>query len=149
MKIIIASDHHGVGIKAKIIKFLRKLGYEVDDYGTNSPELVDYPEYAFKVGKSIQKGEAQLGILLCGTGIGMSIAANKVKGIRGAKIDNVNDARLAKEHNNANVLAMSSKKRFRVIKNMLLGFLNTKTSDEERHKRRRDAIDNYNDDILI
>ncbi len=145
MKIIIASDHHGVSIKAKIIKFLKKLGYEVDDYGTNSEELVDYPEYAFKVAKSIQKGEGQLGILLCGTGIGMSIAANKVKKIRCAKIDNINDARLAKEHNSANVLAMSSKKRFREIKKMLVSFLNTKTDNSERHVRRRDAIDNYNE----
>ena len=145
MKIIIASDHHGVSIKAKIIKFLKKLGYEVEDYGTNSTELVDYPEYAFKVSKSVRDGEASLGVLLCGTGIGMSIAANKVRGIRCAKIDNVNDARLSKEHNNANVLAMSSKKRFGEIKKMLLEFLNTKTSNEERHTRRRNAIDNYID----
>ena len=143
MKIIIASDHHGVSLKTKIINFLKKLGYEVDDYGTNSTQLVDYPEYAFKVSKSVQKKDAELGILLCGTGIGMSIAANKVRGIRCAKIDNVNDARLSKEHNAANVLAISSKKRFREIKKMLLMFLKTETSNEERHTRRRDAIDNY------
>ena len=143
MKIIIASDHHGVSIKERIIKFLRGKGYEVDDYGTNSEELVDYPEYAFKVGKSIAQNQGDIGILLCGTGIGMSIAANKVKGIRCAKIDSVNDARLAREHNNANILAMSSKKRFREIKNMLLTFLNTEVNNEERHTRRRDAIDNY------
>lgn len=145
MKIIIASDHHGVSIKSKIIKFLTGKGYEVDDYGTNSEELVDYPEYAFKVGKTVSKDPNSLGILLCGTGIGMSIAANKVKGVRCAKIDNVNDARLAHEHNNANVLAMSSNKRFREIKNMLTMFLNTETSYDERHTRRRDAIDNYNE----
>jgi len=145
MKIIIASDHHGVGIKAKIIKFLKKLGYQVDDYGTNSEELVDYPEYAFKVAKSVSGNPDDLGILLCGTGIGMSIAANKVRGIRCAKIDNVNDARLAKEHNAANVLAMSSKKRFGEMKKMIITFLNTETSNEERHIRRRNAIDNYID----
>ena len=143
MKIIIASDHHGVGIKAKIIKFLKKLGHEVDDYGTNSEEIVDYPEYAFKTAESVQRGEADLGILLCGTGIGMSIAANKVRGIHCAKIDNVNDARLAKEHNNANVLAMSSNKRFWLIKKMLVTFLNTKPSKVERYARRRKIIDNY------
>ena len=144
MKIIIASDHHGVSIKDKIIKFLRGKGYKVEDYGTNSEELVDYPEYAFKVAEDVSESEDDLGILLCGTGIGMSIAANKVKGIRCAKIDSVNDARLAKEHNNANVLALSSKKRFWIVKKMLNTFLDTETSFEERHTRRRDAIDNYN-----
>ena len=144
MKIIIANDHHGVGIKDKIIKFLKKLGHEVEDYGTNSEELVDYPLYAFKTAEAIRDGKADIGILLCGTGIGMSIAANKVKKIRCAKIDNVNDARLAKEHNDANVIALSYKKRFSQIKKLLVAFLNAEALTDERHSRHRDEINNYN-----
>ncbi len=144
MKIIIASDHHGVGLKGRIIQFLKKLGYQVEDYGPNSEELVDYPLYAFKVAESVQKGEAELGILFCGTGIGMSIAANKVKGIRCAKIDNVRDARLAKEHNGANVIAFSHKKRYREIKKLVETFLKANVLTDERHTRHRDEVNNYN-----
>ena len=143
MKIIIASDHHGVERKEKIKKYLSKKGYDVIDYGTNSSEIIDYPIFAFKVAKSIQQKEAELGILLCGTGIGMSMAANKVKGIRCAKIDNVNDAKLAKEHNNANVLAMSSTISMFLVKDMLDAFLKTNPNPLERYQRRNDMLDNY------
>lgn len=143
MKIAIASDHHGVSRKDVLIKYLTKKGYEVEDYGTNSSELVDYPPYAFKVAEAVSRKEIDLGILLCGTGIGMSIAANKVNGIRCAKIDNVNDARLAKEHNNANVLALSSTKNIFVVKKMLNNFLNAKVNSLERYKRRNDMLNSY------
>lgn len=143
MKIIIASDHHGVKRKEKIKKYLSKKGYQVIDYGTNSSEMIDYPIFAFRVAKSIQQKEAELGILLCGTGIGMSMAANKVKGIRCAKIDNINDAKLAKEHNNANVLAMSSTISMFLVKDMLDAFLKANPNPLERYQRRNDMLDNY------
>lgn len=143
MKIIIASDHHGVKRKSDIIKFLTDKGHTVEDYGTNSSDIVDYPEYAFKVAKSIQKNEGDLGILLCGTGIGMSIAANKVRGIRCAKIDNVDDARLAHEHNNANVLAFSANKSMSIVKKMLNAYLDSSMSTVERYQRRNDMLDRY------
>lgn len=147
MKVAIASDHHGVNKKEKIKNYLTKKGYEVIDLGTNSSETVDFPNYAFKTAKAVQKKEADLGILLCGTGIGMSIAANKVKGIRCAKIDNVRDARFAKEHNNANVLAFSSRKYMYVIKDMLDIFFKTKMNTLERYQKRNDMIENYNEDM--
>lgn len=143
MKIAIASDHHGVSRKNILINYLTKKGYEVEDFGTNSSELVDYPPYAFKVAESVSKKEIDLGILLCGTGIGMSIAANKVKGIRCAKIDNVNDAIKAKEHNDANVLAMSSTKNIFVVKKMLNKFLSSHANTLERYTRRNDMLNNY------
>lgn len=146
MKIIIATDHHGVKKKEKIKKYLIKKGYEVLDYGTNTQETVDYPNYAFKVAKSIQQKEADLGILLCGTGIGMSIAANKVRGIRCAKIDNTKDARLAKEHNNANIIAMSSTISMLIVKDMLDAFLKTVPNPLEKYQRRNDMLDNYIED---
>lgn len=145
MKIIIASDHRGFDRKIKIFKFLLGKGYDVDDYGTNSIESVDYPEYAFKVAQSIKNMEADLGILICGTGIGMSIAANRIKGVRCAKIDSINDARLSKEHNNANVLAISANKSMRQIKKMLEAYFNSEVNTDIKYQRRNDMLDNYNE----
>lgn len=142
MKIGIAADHHGVKIKEKIKKYLEHFGYEVIDYGTNTIASVDYPEYAFKVGKAL-KEEIELGILICGTGIGMSIAANKVNGVRCALVHNVKEARLAKEHNNANCMSLSASLSMLRIKDILDVFVNTKFSNIERHQRRVDMIDNY------
>mgnify|MGYP003399832134 CR=1 FL=1 len=106
MKIVIANDHHGIKKKNMIIKYLNKRGHEVVDLGTNNTNIVDFPEYAFNVGNGVKNKTADLGILICGTGIGMSIAANKVKGVRCAKINNIKEAKLSKEHNDANVLAI-------------------------------------------
>ena len=89
MKIGLANDHRGYPLKEKIKKYLNKKGYEIIDYGTNSNESVDYTEYAFKIGEAIIKEEVELGIVICGTGIGISIACKKVKGRRCAKVDKV------------------------------------------------------------
>ena len=86
MKLAIATDHRGVEVKQNLIKFLESEGYNVIDYGTNSEESVDYPDYAFKVGEAVARKEVDYGILVCNTGIGMSIAANKVKGVRCARV---------------------------------------------------------------
>ena len=109
MKIIIGCDHGGYDLKLQIIEHLTTKGIEVEDYGTNSDKPVDYPDYAEKVAKAVAAGKAPLGILICGTGIGMSIAANKVDGVRAALCDNCYSAQKAKEHNNANVICLGAR----------------------------------------
>ena len=143
MRIIIANDHNGVAIKNKIKNYLVGLDHEIIDLGSNDDKKVDYPDYAFAVGKSINSKESDLGILICGTGIGMSIACNKIKGVRCAKVSSVKEARLAKQHNNANVIAIGSKMPFWITKKIILTFITTSFSKEERHIRRNGLIDNY------
>lgn len=143
MKIGVASDHCGYDKKTKIIKYLAHKGIETIDYGTNSSEMVDFPQYAFKLGEAVVKKEVDLGIIICGTGIGVSIAANKVKGIRCAKINNTYEARLAKKHNNANMLAFGRKMHMFIIKDMIDIFLNTTIATEERYARRNKQIADY------
>lgn len=109
MIIALGADHGGYELKEIIKKHLQDQGYEIIDYGTDSAESVDYPEYGFKVGEAIIKGQASLGIVVCGTGIGISISANKVKGIRAALCTDSYMARMAKEHNNANILALGAR----------------------------------------
>ncbi len=109
MKIAIGSDHAGFKLKEEIKKFLEEKGIEVKDFGTHSEERVDYPDYAIPLAESVAKGEEDFGILICGTGIGMSIAANKVKGIRASLVSDVYSAHSAREHNNANILCMGGR----------------------------------------
>ena len=140
MKIGIASDHRGVILKEKIKNYLNEK-YKIIDYGTNSIESVDYPEYAFKVGEDIRDNKIDLGILICGTGIGMSIACNKVKKVRCAKVTTKEEASLARQHNNANVIALSEN--VTNYKEIIDTFLTTEASKEEKHQRRVAMIDNY------
>lgn len=109
MKIAIACDHGGFELKQVIINRLNEQGYEVKDFGCYSCESVDYPDYAYPVAKSVADKEYDRGILICGTGIGMSIAANKVKGIRCALCHDVFSAHATREHNDSNVLAMGAR----------------------------------------
>jgi ribose 5-phosphate isomerase B len=109
MQIMIGSDHAGYEMKNEVAEFLRKRGYSIQDVGTFSEESVDYPDFAFKVAEGVAKKEADYGVLICGSGIGVSISANKVKGIRCALVYNLEVARLAKEHNDANILAFGSR----------------------------------------
>lgn len=109
MKIAIAADHGGYELKTQILKYLNEAGHEVTDFGTNSPTSVDYPDYAFMVANAVADNSHEFGILICGTGIGMSIAANKVKGIRCALCSEPVSAKLTRQHNNANVLAMGAR----------------------------------------
>ena len=109
MRVSIASDHRGIKRKEEIINFLKKQNIDVVDLGPNSEESVDYPVYAFKVCDSINNKESDLGILLCGTGIGMSIAANKVKGIRAAHCTDYFSAKYTRLHNDANVLCLGER----------------------------------------
>jgi ribose 5-phosphate isomerase B len=108
-RIAIGSDHAGFLVKETIRKYLQAAGYSVDDQGTSSEESVDYPDYGKAVGESVASKRADLGIAVCGSGIGISIAANKVPGIRAALAHDINTARLAREHNDANVLALGGR----------------------------------------
>jgi ribose 5-phosphate isomerase B len=140
MIIGIANDHRGVTLKENIINYLNNKGYMYIDYGTNSSDSVDYVDYATKLCDGINNREIDKGILICGTGIGMSIAANKIDGIRCARVCNVKETELAVEHNMANVIAIGEDTID--IEKMVDTFINTKYSEEERHKRRVNKIMN-------
>ncbi|WAA09655.1 ribose 5-phosphate isomerase B [Fervidibacillus albus] len=109
MKVAVASDHGGIHIRAEIIDLLKEMGLEYEDFGCDCETSVDYPDYALPVAEKVANGEFDRAILICGTGIGMSIAANKVKGIRCSLCHDVYSARLTREHNDANVLAMGER----------------------------------------
>lgn len=108
MKITIGADHRGFGLKERLKSYLIRQGYQVLDKGTFSSQPVDYPDYAFAVAEAVAKGKASRGILICATGIGMAIAANKVKGVRAALCYEPRTARLSREHNNANLLCLGA-----------------------------------------
>lgn len=108
-KIALGADHGGYELKNILMNHLINRGYEVIDFGTNSAESVDYPNFAKAVGNSVTSGETHFGILVCGTGIGISIAANKIKGVRCALCTNTTMARLTREHNDANILALGGR----------------------------------------
>ena len=141
MRVSIATDHNGVEQKFELIMFLSNLGYELVDLSKDNNPTDDYPDFAVRVANSVVNKESDLGILMCGTGIGMSIAANKIKGIRCAKVSSVDEARLAREHNNANVIALSYKENMDNLKDMIKTFLSTDFSNEERHARRVSKIE--------
>lgn len=109
MKIAMGSDHGGFHLKNHLKDYLELKGYEVIDKGTYTEESCDYPDYAAKVGHAVTGGEADLGILVCGTGLGISIAANKIKGVRAAVCGDVYSAKMSREHNNANILALGER----------------------------------------
>lgn len=109
MRVALGADHGGYELKEAVRAHLEKQGIEVQDLGTHSSDSVDYPEYGFAVGNAILKGQADLGIAVCGTGLGISIAANKIPGIRAVVCTETFSARMAREHNNANVLAMGGR----------------------------------------
>ena len=109
MKVALASDHAGYAEKERLKPLLQEMGIEFEDLGAVSEESVDYPDYARKVGESVAKGEAEQGLLVCGSGTGMAIAANKVQGVRAAVAWSEDVARLARRHNDANVLAIGAR----------------------------------------
>lgn len=139
MKISIGSDHAGFKLKEALVAYLAKK-HQVLDMGTYSDDSVDYPDYAFTVSKQVADREVDFGILICYTGIGMSISANKVKGIRAALVLNVESAKLTREHNNANVLCLAAKDTpLDLAKQIVDTFLKTAFLGE-RHERRVDKI---------
>lgn len=141
MKLAIGCDHGAYEYKEILKALLEKEGHTVTDFGTYSTDSCDYPDYASAVAKSVAAGENDKGIVLCGTGIGASIAANKVKGIRCALCSDPLSARLTREHNDSNVLAMGQ----RIIgeelmKEIVRVWLTTEFSHEEKHQRRIDKV---------
>lgn len=138
MKIGIANDHHGVEVKNKIMKYLHDKKIECVNFGTNDNASVDYVEYAVKLCTAINDKTVNLGILICGTGIGMSIAANKIKGIRCGKVTTPREAKLTKEHNMANVISLSEYTEN--VEEIVEAFINTQNSTEERHIKRVQEI---------
>ena len=143
MKIYIAADHKGVQLKEDVINYLKNNGINVIDIGLENYDLDDYPDFAFRVGEKVIEDKNNLGILICGNGIGMSIAANKVKGIRAARAVTVDDAFKAKNHNGANIIALSAEVDLATTKEILDTFLITKSATDERFKRRISKIEAY------
>jgi ribose 5-phosphate isomerase B len=140
MNIGITNDHRGVKAKHYLTEYLESLGYNVIDYGADSEEPADFPDYAKKLGLGIKNEEVTLGIAICGTGIGMSIALNKMKGIVCAKVSNVSEAILCKAHNNANVIAISEELPEEVTKEIIDKFINTPFSNIDRYINRNEKI---------
>jgi ribose 5-phosphate isomerase B len=137
MKIAIGADHAGYVLKEQIREHLTAAGHEVVDYGTKSAESTDYPDYAKPVAEAVSDGDAERGILVCSTGVGMSIAANKVKGVRAALAFNTEEVQLTREHNDANVLALGARYTSVETADQLIDvFLKTPFSGGERHSRR-------------
>ena len=140
MKIGIGNDHSALELKAEIIDFLKEKGHEVVDYGTNSPESCDYPIYGEKVARAVAAGEVEKGILICGTGLGISPAANKVEGIRAVVCSEPFTAKMSRAHNDCNVLAFGARVVGAELAKMIVDtWLNTEF-EGGRHQRRVDLI---------
>lgn len=143
MKIGFASDHRGYKLKKKLINELKKENYEIIDYGTDSEESTDYPDYAFKLGENVAKKNVDFGVAICGSGIGISIACNKVKGIRCAKVSNKEEAEVTRIDNDSNIVSFGEKTSFDEAVAIVKTFINTESSDLEKHKRRINKIKEY------
>lgn len=138
----IASDHRGFRLKQKLTKYLEKKGYTVIDFGTDNTKSTDYPEFGFKLGEAVAAYEVEKGIAICGSGIGISIACNKIKGVRCAKVDNVKETKYARKDNDANVIAIAGNMPTFRAKDIVDAYLKTKFTGLERHKRRIEMLDN-------
>ena len=140
--IAIGSDHGGFELKQKVIAHLKEQGKEVKDFGTYSLDSCDYPDYGRAVGEAVSSGQCEKGIVICTTGIGISITANKVPGIRCALCHNTTTARLTREHNDANVLAIGAAMVGEIVAMDIVDtFFATDFSHGERHQRRIDKIE--------
>ena len=146
MKIAVGSDHAGFEFpepfyKPEIVQFIQSLGHEVVDCGPDSPDPVDYPDYGEKVAQTILNVDADRGVLLCGTGIGISIAANRHKGIRAAVCVNPEMAQLSREHNDANIICLGKRLlNLDECKQLIQIWIETAFSGQERHQRRVDKL---------
>lgn len=149
MKIGIGSDHGGFALKEELKAFMEEKGLDIVDFGTNNTESVDYPDYGEAVAKAVANNEVDRGVVICGTGIGISLAANKVKGIRCALCGDVYSAKMSRAHNNANMIALGG----RVVgvdlaKEILDAYLNSEFQ-AGRHERRVDKISEIEDRFMV
>ena len=140
MKIALANDHSAVDMKKEILAHLEEKGYQVIDIGTNSPESCDYPVFGERAGKMVASGEADLGILICGTGVGISLAANKVKGVRACVCSEPYSAKLSRMHNDTNILAFGARVVGTELAKMIVDEWLAAEFEGGRHKRRVDMI---------
>ncbi len=141
MKVAIGSDHAGFELKDDLLNELREIGYKMTDCGTHSIDSVDYPDYAKKVCDLVLSGEVKFGILLCGTGIGICMSANKIRGIRAALCHTEYSARLARQHNDANILTLGGRVFGKGLAlDIVKTFLAEDFSEGERHKKRIDKM---------
>lgn len=145
IKLGIASDHRGYILKEQIIDRLVDK-YDITDCGTTSNESVDYPDYAFKLGKLVADKDVDFGIAICGSGIGISIACNKVKGVRCAKVDNLEEVIATRNDNDSNIIAFGEKMPLDKALELIGKFITTPASQEEKHKRRREKIKEYEEE---
>ena len=148
--IALGCDHGGFELMQSVKAYLRELGLEYEDFGTYDTNSCDYPVFGQAAAKAVQSGKCDRGIVICSTGIGISIAANRFKGIRCGLCHDVMTARLTREHNNANMLAMGAKcVDEKLAREIVKTFLETEFSNGERHIRRVELIDKYSDDDII
>ena len=147
MKIGFASDHRGYSLKEKLKETFQKEGIEIVDFGTDSEVSTDYPDYAYKLGESVSKKEVDFGVAVCGSGIGISIACNKVRGVRCAKVDSVEDVIATRNDNDANIIAFGEKMSYDKAYELVKTFINTPCSMEEKHVRRRNKLKEYEEKI--
>jgi ribose 5-phosphate isomerase B len=144
MRVIIASDHAGLRLKEKVKRYLKRKKIEYEDLGTESFTSVDYPDYALKVAEKVARNKKTRGILVCGTGTGMTIAANKVKGIRAVAAYDAYSAKMSRIDNDTNVLGLRGRFfPYEKIKKIITVWLDTPFSGEKRHKRRIKKIGDY------
>ena len=141
MKKGIVSDHRGYELKNQILNNMKDI--QLIDFGTNSTESTDYPIYAIKIGEAIKNKIIDYGILICGSGIGMSIACNKVKSVRCAKVDNASEVEYTRKDNDANVISFSENHNLEECIEMINTFINTSFNDEEKYHRRKKQITDY------
>jgi len=143
MKIALGCDHGGFELKEYLKIFLKELGYEVVDYGTHSTEIVDYPDIVFPLAKDVAEGKFERGIICCGTGVGVSIAANKVRGIRAANCHDTFSARASREHNNTNILTLGGRVIGKGLAREIVQVWLKAEFIEGRHLRRINKISDY------
>lgn len=148
MKVAMGSDHGGYNLRLVVKKHLIEKGYEVVDFGVDALESVDYPDYALKVAKAITDGDCALGVLVCGTGLGISIAANKVKGIIAAPVSDTFSAEMARRHNNANIIALGERVVGEGLALKIIDSFFEVSFEGGRHEGRVDKIKNIENNYL-
>jgi ribose 5-phosphate isomerase B len=138
MRIAVGADHGGYPLNERVIDELRAAGHEIEDFGTHDADQPDdYPDYALAVGRSVQSGRAEIGILICGSGVGASVAANKLKGVRAALCGDTYSAHQSREHDDCNVLCLGARVVGRELAlEIVRAFVNARFTGEERHRRR-------------